>query len=156
MKYLTSRPQTAHPGSLSRDKYLYESRIAGVGSSGPNRDLYQERLQLSGISGTSYEPFKRRNHHRTQHCTIDTEGVIRVEPGKAGIEGRPLAFNPKDDWETSAIDERVGWAKSRPTSAPVTSKPNWIARDKQILTFHCYYRETVEGSQEETDRIRQD
>ena len=82
------------------------------------------------------------------------EWVIRVDPGKAGIEGRPLPFNPQDDWETSAIDERVGWARGRPTSAPATNKPNWIARDKQILTFHCYYKETVEGSQDETDRIR--
>ena len=80
--------------------------------------------------------------------------MIRVEPGKRGIEGRPLHHNPRDPWEPSrAEDERLGWSR-RPTSAPSGARPNWIARDKQILTFDCYYVETVEGCQEETTRIR--
>ena len=49
-----------------RERYLYETRNAGVGADGPNRDLYQERLEMSGIAGTSYEPYKRVNHHRLQ------------------------------------------------------------------------------------------
>ena len=64
MRYLGDRPKSSYHGRLDRDKYLYESRNAGVGSSGPMRDLFQERLALSGISGTTYEPFKRKNHHR--------------------------------------------------------------------------------------------
>ena len=49
-----------------RERYLYETRNAGVGADGPKRDLYQERLEMSGIAGTSYEPYKRVNHHRSQ------------------------------------------------------------------------------------------
>ena len=64
MRYLGDRPKSSYHGRLDRDKYLYESRNAGVGSSGPMRDLFQERLALSGISGTTYEPFKRQNHHK--------------------------------------------------------------------------------------------
>ena len=154
MKYLGQRPLSSHHGTLPRQKYLYETKIAGVGSLGPNRDLFQERQELSGIAGTTYEPYKRHNHHRTQHCTLDSEGVIRVEPHKKGIEGRPLYHDPKDGWEASkAEDERLGWSR-RPTSAPSGSKPNWIARDKQILTFDCYYTENVEGCQDETTRTR--
>ena len=108
MKYL-NRAQTA---GLTRDRYLYESKVAGVGSSGANRNLYQERLELSGVSGTTYQPFQRRSHHRTQHCTLDSEGVTRVEPGKRGVEGRVLAYNPVDEWEASkAGDERLGWSR---------------------------------------------
>ena len=137
-----------------RERYLYETKNAGVGASGPNRDLYQERLEMSGIAGISYEPYKRKNHHRTQHCTMDSEGVIRVEPGKAGIEGRPLYYRAEDAWEPRhGADERLGWSV-RPTSSPVQSKPNWITRDKQILVFNCYYQEEILSSQEENNRIR--
>ena len=64
MKYLGQRPLSSHHGNLPRQKYLFESKIAGVGSLGPNRDLFQERQELSGIAGTTYEPYKRYNHHR--------------------------------------------------------------------------------------------
>ena len=47
-----------------RERYLYETKNAGVGAAGPNRDLYQERLELSGIAGTTYEPYQRRSHQR--------------------------------------------------------------------------------------------
>ena len=149
-----------------RERYLYETKNAGVGAAGPNRDLYQERLELAGIAGTTYEPYQRKSHHRwntdyvefenhnnifsifiiyrgklcpqlwlywlnpnflgkwfgwislkipstrrngiflnkvsycrTQHCTMDSEGVIRVEPGKPGIAGRPLHYRPQDSWQ---------------------------------------------------------
>ena len=64
MKYLGERPKSSYHGSLTRDKYLYESKVAGVGAAGPNRDLFQERLELTGIAGTTYEPYQRHNHHR--------------------------------------------------------------------------------------------
>ena len=64
MKYLGQRPLSSHHGNLPRQKYLFESKIAGVGSLGPNRDLFQERQELSGMAGTTYEPYKRYNHHR--------------------------------------------------------------------------------------------
>ena len=48
-----------------RDRYLYETKNAGVGAAGPNRDLYQERLELAGIAGTTYEPYQRKSHHRS-------------------------------------------------------------------------------------------
>ena len=47
-----------------RERYLYETKNAGVGAAGPNRDLYQERLELAGIAGTTYEPYQRKSHHR--------------------------------------------------------------------------------------------
>lgn len=85
---------------------------------------------------------------------MDSEGVIRVEPGKPGIEGRPLHHAPEDPWEPSkAGDERLGWSR-RPTSAPARGKPNWIGRDKQILTFDCYYSEDIESCQDESTRTR--
>ena len=156
MKYL--RPKTAGPSTvqdISRDLYLYESKNAGVGSTGPKRDLFQERLALSGITGTTYEPYERTRHHKTQHCAIDPHGIIRVEPGKNGIGGRPLYHQPPDAWEASkAQDERLGWSR-RPTSAPMIGKPNWIGRDKQVLCFDSFYQESIEGSQDETCRIRQ-
>ena len=137
-----------------RERYLYETKNAGVGAAGPNRDLYQERLELSGIAGTTYEPYQRRSHHRSQHCTIDSEGVIRLEPGKLGIAGRPLHYRPQDSWQAShAGEERLGWSV-RPTSAPAQARPNWIARDKQILVFTSYYQEDIQSSQEESRRIR--
>ena len=49
---------------IMRERYLYETKNAGVGASGPNRDLYQERLELAGIAGTTYEPYQRKSHHR--------------------------------------------------------------------------------------------
>ena len=80
----------------------------------------------------------------------------RLEPERPGLGGRPLHYRPGDPWEASkAGDERLGWSR-RPTSAPAAagSLPNWIARDKQILTFDCYYQQSVDGSQDEKSRIR--
>ena len=105
---------------------------AGVGTSGPNRDLFQERQALSGIAGTTYEPYQRSKHHRTQHLQFGEGGVLRLDPGKPGVGGRPLFYKPTDSWESSkAGDERLGWS-TRPSSAPSKGKPNWIARDKQV------------------------
>lgn len=145
---------------------------SGVGTSGPNRDLFQERQALSGIAGTTYEPYQRSKHHRTQHLQVGEGGVLRLDPGKPGVGGRPLFYKPTDSWESSkAGDERLGWS-TRPSSAPSKGKPNWIARDKQVkrirrlvglrkmkqngqvLSFDCYYKEMVEGSQEEAERHR--
>ena len=110
----------------------HNSTIAGVGTSGPNRDLFQERSALSGIAGTTYEPYQRTRHHRTQHLQVGEGGVLRLDPGKPGVGGRPLFYKPVDSWESSkAGDERLGWS-SRPASAPSKGKPNWIARDKQV------------------------
>ena len=93
-------------------------------------------------------------YRRTQHCTIDSEGVIRLEPGKRGIAGRPLHYQPEDTWQSShAGDERLGWSV-RPSSAPAQARPNWIVRDKQILVFTSYYQEDIQSSQEESNRIR--
>ena len=84
-------------------------------------------------------------------------GVLRLEPGKPGVGGRPLHYTPLDSWQASrslprgvgvdigvlcipdmmditlprAEDERLGWSK-RPTSAPSQGRPNWIDRDKQV------------------------
>ena len=145
---------------------------SGVGTSGPNRDLFQERQALSGIAGTTYEPYQRSKHHRTQHLQVGEGGVLRLDPGKPGVGGCPLFYKPTDSWESSkAGDERLGWS-TRPSSAPSKGKPNWIARDKQVkrirslvglrkmmqydqvLSFECYYKELVEGSQEEAERHR--
>ena len=107
---------------------------AGVGTSGPNRDLFQERQALSGIAGTTYEPYQRTRHHRTQHLHVGEGGVLRLDPGKPGVGGRPLFYKPTDCWESSkAGDERLGWS-TRPSSAPSNEKPNWIARDKQVTS----------------------
>ena len=158
MRYL-DRPKTAGP-SLARAPALYQSvpagnlptlfpicqsfpsgwpdighisTLAGVGTSGPNRDLFQERSALSGIAGTTYEPYQRTRHHRTQHLQVGEGGVLRLDPGKPGVGGRPLFYKPKDSWESSkAGDERLGWS-NRPSSAPSKGKPNWIARDKQVI-----------------------
>ena len=157
MRYL-DRPKTAGP-SLARAPALYQSvpagnlptpflfvkvflqdgqighiaTLAGVGTSGPNRDLFQERSALSGIAGTTYEPYQRTRHHRTQHLQVGEGGVLRLDPGKPGVGGRPLFYKPVDSWESSkAGDERLGWS-SRPASAPSKGKPNWIARDKQVI-----------------------
>ena len=103
-----------------------------MGTSGPNRDLFQERQALSGIAGTTYEPYQRSRHHRTQHLQVGEGGVLRLEPGKPGVGGRPLFYKPSDSWESSkAGDERLGWS-TRPSSAPSKGKPNWIGRDKQV------------------------
>jgi len=59
---------------------------------------------------------------------------------------------PEDPWESSKSgDERLGWS-TRPGSAPTRSRPPWIERDRQILTFFCYTIEQVYSSQEEQDR----
>ena len=59
---------------------------------------------------------------------------------------------PEDPWESSKSgDERLGWS-TRPGSAPTRSRPPWIERDRQILTFSCYTMEQVYSSQEEKDR----
>ena len=123
MRYL-DRPKTAGP-SLARAPALYQSvpagnlptpflfvkvflqdgqighisTIAGVGTSGPNRDLFQERTALSGIAGTTYEPYQRTRHHRTQHLQVGEGGVLRLDPGKPGVGGRPLFYKPTDSWQ---------------------------------------------------------
>ena len=58
--------------------------------------------------------------------------------------GRPLFYKPKDSWESSkAGDERLGWS-SRPSSAPSKGKPNWIARDKQVILDLMDFKDTME------------
>ena len=76
MKYLGERPKSSYHGGLTRDKYLYESKVAGVGATGPNRDLFQERLELTGIAGTTYEPYQRHNHHRCPRLFIRFNFVL--------------------------------------------------------------------------------
>lgn len=109
MRYLGDRPKSSHHGRLDRDRYLYESKIAGVGSTGPNRDLFQERLALSGITGTTFEPYQRQNHHRCDavrggcvmmccHCRQDPAlhpGLRGCHPSgawQAGCRGQATAL----------------------------------------------------------------
>ena len=99
MRYL-DRPKTAGP-SLARAPALYQSvpagnlptpllfvkvflqdgqighisTIAGVGKSGPNRDLFQERTALSGIAGTTYEPYQRTLGSRARRLMRGWDGV---------------------------------------------------------------------------------
>ena len=46
MRYL--RPKTAPSPGIPRDQYLYETKNAGIGARGANRDLFTERLEASG------------------------------------------------------------------------------------------------------------
>ena len=109
--------------------------VAGPGARGHHRDLYKEKVEGSGLAGTTYEPWQRDKYHRSQQCLREKkEGDMRLEVGKPGIGGRLLYYRPQDIWEASrAGDERLGWSR-RPTSAPAVpgGKPSWISRDKQV------------------------
>ena len=58
---------------IPREPLLYESRNAGPGAAGPQRDLFQQRPELAGLAGAAYEPYMRTAHHRAQHFTLEVK-----------------------------------------------------------------------------------
>ena len=88
--------------------------------------------------------------HRVQLCQVDLEGQVQ----RLALDKVHNA--PRDSWEfeKKSCEERKDWSQPRIAKMEGCPVPNWLAKDKQILTFSSYFMDKIEDQGVERERLR--